>query len=88
MSESTIEIIGMIAAVLTTAAFIPQVYRTWKTKNVGSLSISWLVLFSSGVFLWLVYGIIISSPSLILANAITVLSACFLIYFKIKYSKR
>lgn len=88
MSESSVEIIGMIAAVLTTAAFIPQVYRTWKTKNAKSLSISWLILFSSGVSLWLVYGIILNSPSLILANAITVLSACCLIYFKVKYRNR
>lgn len=88
MNETTIEFIGMIAAVLTTAAFIPQVYKTWKTKDVESLSFPMLAMFFTGVSLWLVYGICLNSPSLIFANAITVISAFFLIYFKLKYRNK
>jgi MtN3 and saliva related transmembrane protein len=82
-----VEIIGLIAAVLTTSAFLPQVYRTWKTKDVSGLSLPMLVLFFIGIVLWFVYGIYIESLSMILANAVTIVSAFFLIYFKLKYQK-
>lgn len=82
------EIIGFSAAILTTAAFLPQVYKTWKTKDVSGLSLPMLIMFFVGVFLWLLYGIYKESPSMISANAITVISAFFLMYFKIKYEKK
>jgi MtN3 and saliva related transmembrane protein len=83
-----IEIIGLCAAVLTTAAFLPQVYKTWKTKDVSALSLPMLALFFVGVLLWLIYGVLLSSPSLILANSITIISVMILFVFKIKYSKK
>jgi MtN3 and saliva related transmembrane protein len=84
---NSIEIIGLVAAFLTTAAFLPQVYKTWKTKDVTSLSFSMLIMFFVGVLLWLVYGIYIGSISMLLANSITLISAFLLLYFKIKYGK-
>ncbi len=81
-----IEIIGFAAAILTTAAFLPQVYQTWRTKDVSGLSLPMLILFFVGIILWLVYALYINSPSMIVANAITIVSASFLIYFKIKYN--
>jgi MtN3 and saliva related transmembrane protein len=83
-----IEIIGLCAAVLTTAAFLPQVYKTWKTKDVSALSLPMLSMFFVGVLLWLVYGLLLNSPSLILANSITLVSVLLLFIFKIKYSKK
>jgi len=83
-----IEIIGLCAAVLTTAAFLPQVYKTWKTKDVSALSLPMLSMFFVGVFLWLVYGLLLSSSSLILANSITLVSVLLLFIFKIKYRKK
>ena len=80
-----IEIIGFAAAILTTAAFLPQVYKTWRTKDVSALSLPMLIMFITGISLWLVYGFYIDSPSMIIANAISIVSALFLIYFKIKY---
>lgn len=82
------EIIGFAAAILTTAAFLPQVYKTWKTKDVSSLSFSMLLMFFIGIVGWLVYGFLINSPSMIFANTITVVSAFLLLYFKIKYGKK
>jgi len=82
------EIIGLIAAVLTTAAFLPQVYKTWKTKDVSSLSFPMLVLFFIGIILWFIYGVLLQSLSMILANSITIVSAFLLVYFKIKYDKK
>ncbi len=81
------EIIGFGAAVLTTIAFLPQVYKTWKTKDVSSLSLPMLLLFFIGIVLWLIYGFLLHSPSMIFANSITVISSLLLLYFKIKYSK-
>ena len=83
-----IEGIGLAAALLTTAAFLPQVYKTWKTKDVSSLSLPMLVMFLTGIILWLAYGVLLASPSLIFANSITTISAFLLIYFKVKYRKK
>lgn len=82
-----IELIGLIAAVLTTAAFLPQVYKTWKTKDVSALSLPMLILFFIGIALWLVYGIYLKSLSMIIANSITIVSSLLLLYFKITYGK-
>lgn len=82
-----IEIIGLIAAFLTTASFLPQVYKTWKTKDVSSLSLPMLTIFFIGVIMWLIYGFLKESLAIILANAITVISLFLLVYFKLKYSK-
>jgi len=83
-----IEIIGLIAAVLTTASFLPQVYQTWKTRDVSGLSMPMLILFFTGISLWFFYGFLKDSPSLIGANGISMLSFLLLMYFKIKYSKK
>ncbi|MFC4635264.1 SemiSWEET family sugar transporter [Dokdonia ponticola] len=85
---NSIEIIGLIAATCTTAAFLPQVYQTWKTKNVSGLSLPMLTIFFTGVLLWLVYGTYIHSLSIILANAITIVSVFLLIVFKLRYRNR
>ena len=79
------ETIGFFAAFLTTAAFLPQVYKTWKTKDVSGLSLPMLSMFFIGVFAWLVYGFLKESPSMVFANGITMVSAFLLMYFKIKF---
>jgi MtN3 and saliva related transmembrane protein len=79
-----IEILGFLAAILTTSAYIPQVYKIWKTKNAESISLSMYLVMFSGISLWLVYSIIINKPSLILANTVTLLIILMIFYFKIK----
>ena len=66
-----IEIIGLIAAALTTSAFVPQVYKTWKTKDVQGLSLSMYTAFFLGIVLWFIYGIYKDSISIILANVVS-----------------
>ena len=83
-----IEIIGLIAVTLTTAAFLPQVYQTWKTRDVSGLSLPMFTMFFVGIVFWLIYGVLKESLSIILANAITVISSFLLLYFKIKYGKK
>ena len=65
------EIIGLIAAVCSTFAFIPQVMKVWKTKQTKDLSLRMYSIMFLGILLWLVYGILIDSLSIILANVVT-----------------
>ncbi|MDA9027134.1 SemiSWEET transporter [Flavobacteriaceae bacterium] len=83
-----IEVIGLIAASLTTYAFLPQVYKTWKTKDVSGFSLPTFSLFFIGIIFWLVYGIYLESLSMIFANTITLISSFTLLVFIIKYRKR
>jgi len=78
------EIIGLLAALLTTASFVPQVYKTWKSKSADSLSLTMYLVFFVGIILWLVYGIHLNSLSMIIANSITAILALLLILFKFK----
>jgi len=79
------EIIGLAAALCTTIAFVPQVYKTWKSKSADSLSLPMYVLFFIGIILWLVYGIHLNSLAIILANSITSVLTLSLIVFKLRY---
>ena len=75
------EIIGLIAAVCTTFAFIPQVIKVWKTKNTKDLSLRMYCIMFIGILLWLIYGIRIDSLSIILANVVTaILVGTILVY--------
>ena len=78
------EIVGMTAGFLTTCAFLPQVFKTVKSRSTDDLSWTWLVMMIGGVFLWFVYGIYMSSLSLIVSNAITLVSVMTL--FVVKYN--
>lgn len=79
------EIIGLFAAFLTTAAFLPQVFKTYRTKNTAGLSLTMYLAFFTGIILWLIYGIHLKSLPIILANSITAISTLSLIFMKIKY---
>ena len=79
------ELLGYIAAICTTAAFVPQVIKTYKTKSAKSLSLGMFLLFIAGIILWLIYGFMINEYPIIVANAITLMLAALLIYFKLTY---
>jgi MtN3 and saliva related transmembrane protein len=79
------EIIGLLAAVFTTSAYVPQVYKTWKTKSVENISLTMYIVMAIGISLWLLYGIFLNSLSLILANSITVVLTIIIIVFKVRY---
>ena len=79
------EIIGLIAAVLTTSAFVPQVYKVWRSKSTESLSLSMYIAFFVGIVLWLVYGIHLNSLAMILSNTVTGVLALVLIILKLRY---
>lgn len=77
--------IGFLAATLTTISFLPQVIKVWKTKSTQDISLEMFLIFSCGLFLWLVYGILIQDWAVFLANFITLILASIIIVFKLKY---
>lgn len=85
MSFDYAEIIGFAAAAGTTIAFLPQAIKTWKTRRTKDLSLGLFSLLTMGVFLWLVYGILINSWPIILANFFTFILASAILIFKLRY---
>lgn len=79
------EAIGYLAAALTTAAFIPQAWLTWKTKRADGVSLGMYSIFTLGVALWLVYGLVIGAWPIVIANAITLALALFILVMKLRY---
>lgn len=77
------DMIGYVAATLTTVSFLPQAILTIKTKNTQALSLSMYGIFTLGVLFWLIYGIYRSDHAIILANAVTFLLAASILSFKI-----
>ena len=77
--------IGSIAGVLTTLAFVPQVMKVIKTKDTSALSLGMYSMQVFGVFLWLVHGIVIQDMALLMANAVTLMLAIIILGYKLKY---
>jgi len=83
-----LEIIGVIAAVLTTSGFVPQVYKSFKTKNVTGISITMYIVLLIGMMFWLYYGILIESFSIKLANIVSGILVISLIVLRILYRNK
>ncbi len=81
----TVDIFGLLAALLTTSAFLPQVIKTIREKDTKSLSLPMYLILTSGLLLWLTYGIMIKDWALIIANSITGVLALIILVAKIKY---
>lgn len=77
-------IIGACAAVGTTAAWLPQVFKTWRSRSAEDFSWSYLALFSSGVSLWLVYGVMKKDGVIMAANGITLLLVLTVAFVKMR----
>ncbi len=79
------QLIGYIAAILTTFSFLPQAIRTIKTKDTSGLSLQMYSMFTLGVLFWLIYGIQLGEIPIILANAVTLLLSSIVLRMKLKY---
>jgi MtN3 and saliva related transmembrane protein len=82
------DVLGMTAGGLTTISFLPQVIKTWKSKSAADISSGMFILFSSGVFLWLLYGVAIGASPIIIANAVTLALALLILILKLHYQRR
>ena len=79
MNSVQIEIVGLIAASFTTFAFIPQVFKIWKNRNISGVSISMYVIMLIGISIWLFYGFLIKSLAVIVANIVAGLLQLFIV---------
>jgi len=79
------DLLGSAAGALTTAAFVPQVVKTWKSKSAGDLSFGMFLVFAAGVLLWLAYGVVIGATPIIVANSVTLALAVAILAMKIRY---
>lgn len=82
-----IEIIGLIAACLTTSSFLPQVLMVIKTKDTKSISLKMYSIFVMGTALWIFYGLSTNNMPIVLANSITEMLALIILYYKVKEKK-
>ncbi len=81
----TTDLIGYLAASLTTLAFVPQAWMTWRSRDVRGISLGMYSVFTAGVALWLVYGVLLRAWPLMLANGITLVLALFILGMKLRY---
>ena len=82
------ETIGLIAGTLTTASFVPQVWKIWTTRSARDLSWGMAAVFTLGTFLWLMYGIKVGSASIMVANGITLLLSIAICAMKLRFDKQ
>ena len=82
---NTTDFIGYFSAFLTTIAFVPQAYHSWKTRDLSGVSLPMYSLFSAGVLGWIVYGVKIASWPIVVANIITLILACAVLWLKLKH---
>lgn len=75
---------GIIGAILTTTAFLPQAIKTIKTGETKDLSLMTFVLICTGTICWCIYGFSINDMPLIAANSITALLAAIIVYMKLR----
>ena len=83
-----IQIAGHVGAFLSSITFIPQVYKVWKTKSAGDLSLAMMLIVVTSTLVWLIYGIALMLWPVILANGIICVLSLLLVYFKFAYTKK
>jgi MtN3 and saliva related transmembrane protein len=87
MSSGVITAIGLLAGTLTTISFLPQLLHTIRCKSAREISYTMLIAFTSGVTLWLIYGIFLGALPIILANAVTLALIVTILVLKIWYGQ-
>ena len=82
-----VTILGYIAGTCTTIAFLPQVFKAYRTKSCHDLSAGMLVVFATGIFFWFIYGLLIDEMPIIIANGLTLVFALAIIALKWMYRR-
>ena len=81
------DFIGYLAAFLTTSSFVPQAWLTFRTRDVRGISLGMYSVFTAGVALWLAYGIALEAWPIVVANAITLALASFILVMKLRFGR-
>ena len=79
--------IGFAAGALTTMAFWPQLQRTWSTKSADDVSLVMLLTFTTGVFLWFVYGVLLNSWPIMVTNVVTFVLTVAILVLKVRFRR-
>jgi MtN3 and saliva related transmembrane protein len=82
---SSLQILGFVAAVLTTMCWLPQALKTLQTKDTSGLSLMTQSALTFGVVLWLIYGVLVGDGPLIFANAVTLVFVATILVMKLRY---
>jgi MtN3 and saliva related transmembrane protein len=80
-----IDVIGSVAAFLTTVAFVPQVVKIWRSRSAKDISLPMDVVFTLGVAMWLVYGLLLGAMPIIIANCVTLVLAMSVVVMKLRW---
>lgn len=80
------DVLGYVAATLTTISFVPQAWRTFRTKDVRGISLKMYTLFTLGVAVWLAYGIVLDEVPMMVANTATLLLAIPVLVMRVRYA--
>ena len=78
------DLIGGVAAVLTTIAFLPQVIKSWRSRSTRDVSLGMFLILNTGIVLWLIYGLILESRPLIYANTVTLILTGTILMLKLR----
>ena len=87
VSAKWVDIVGSLAAVLTTVSFLPQAWHSFKTKDVSGVSLGMYSVFTVGVALWLVYGLLLRAWPIVVANVITLGLALAILGMKLVFGR-
>jgi MtN3 and saliva related transmembrane protein len=79
------DLIGAVAGTLSTIAFIPQAWRIWRTRSARDLSLPMYLIFTTGVALWLLYGVLLGALPIIVCNGVTLVLAGTVLAMKLKF---
>lgn len=80
-----ITILGIVAGMLTTGSFVPQVVKTIRTKDTKGLSLTMYLITCIGILLWLIYGTLLMNIPILAANSVTLVLAATILFLKLKY---
>jgi MtN3 and saliva related transmembrane protein len=86
--NNTSELVGYVAATLTTCSFMPQAWLTFRTRDVRGISLVMYSTFTLGVALWLAYGVMLRAWPIVFANGITLALAGTVLAMKLRYGRR
>ena len=85
---TALDLLGLVATCFTTSSFVPQVWRTWKTRDVSGISLPTYVIITIGLALWLVYGWLRGDMPLMVANAVMVVLTGAITVMKLRFEQR
>jgi MtN3 and saliva related transmembrane protein len=82
-----ITLLGSVAGICTTGAFLPQAIRVWRLKRADEISLVTFLVLAVGTMIWLTYGVLVGSWPIILANAVTLVLALTIVALKLKWDR-